>query len=434
MVAGQPIRKADLLIEKNRIAKIAPGISAPGVEVIEADGLLAMPGFVQTHIHLCQTLFRNLANDLELLDWLKKRIWPLEAAHTESSLAISARLGLLELIKSGTTAILDMGSVYRAETILNEVAKAGLRASVGVTFMDEGEDVPEELKRPFAESLNYAEKLAKTWHGAEDGRIRINLAPRFALSCSEDSLRTIAETARELGLMVHTHASENRKEVEQVRISHGMGNVEYYHKLGMTGDHLALAHCIWLSEREIGILAETGTRVLHCPSSNLKLGSGIANIPRYRQRGILCSLGADGAPCNNNLSAFTEMRLAALIQKPIHGPKVLPAREVVQMATSDGARALHWQEDIGTLEEGKKADLILLDLRRPHTEPNLFTEWNDLYAQLVYAASGENVQTVIVDGKVLMQNRKVLTIDEGETLALARKELEQLIGRANLRE
>ncbi len=427
------MRRGDLLIQNGRIVRIGPQKHVPGARELDATGLLLMPGFVQTHIHLCQTLFRNLANDLELLDWLERRIWPLESAHTPASLAASARLGLLELIKSGTTAIQDMGSVYHTEVILNEVVRSGLRASVGVTFMDTGERVPPGLKRPFEESLAYSLELIATWHGRQEDRIRINLAPRFALSCSEKSLVAIGEAARQRGVAVHTHASENRKEVEIVRRNQGMGNVAYYHQVGLTGDNLTLAHCIWLDDEEVEILAETGTRVLHCPSSNLKLGSGIADIPRYLERGVLCSLGADGAPCNNNLSAFTEMRLAGLIQKPLHGPAALPARKIVEMATLDGARALHWDDQIGTLEEGKRADLILLDLNQAHSAPDLFDRWSDPYAAVVYAARPANVKTVIVNGRILMENGKVLTIDEEETLAVARKELQRLLQRAQLR-
>ncbi len=426
------IRKGDILIRDGQIDRLGGEITAAGATVLEATGMVAMPGFVQTHIHLCQTLFRNQANDLELLDWLQKRIWPLEAAHTPASIAISARLGLLELIKSGTTAIQDMGSVTMSETMLQEVERSGMRASVGVTFMDSGDKVPAGLLRPWQETLVHAEGLVRKWHGSGNDRIRINLAPRFALSCSGEAMSEIAERARKLQLTVHTHASENRKEVELIRRQHNLGNVAYYHSLGMTGDNLSLAHCIWLDDEEIDILSETGTRILHCPSSNLKLGSGIADIPAYRKRSILCSLGADGAPCNNNLSAFTEMRLTGLIQKPRYGPAILPAREIVQMATLDGARALHWDHLTGSLEEGKRADLILLSLNMPHTEPFLDSQSEEIYAQIVYAANAENVQTVIIDGEIVMRDRRVLTLDEEETLRRAREELRQLLHRAKI--
>lgn len=419
--------KGDILIENGTIKKIAPTISIKNGETIDATGLVAIPGFIQTHIHLCQTLFRNLANDLELLDWLEKRIWPLEASHSPASLQISARLGILELIKGGTTAILDMGSVHGVEIICEEVEKSGLRASVGLTFMDTPANTPRNLYNPKTETLKYLDKLYRQWHQKRSDRLHLNLAPRFALSCSETLFRDIAEIAREKNLLIHTHASENQKEVALIREKCGLGNVGYYHQLGLTGERLCLAHCIWLDPEEIDILAETGSRVLHCPSSNLKLGSGIADVPQFLQRGILCSLGADGAPCNNNLNMFREMRLASMIQKPRYGPSAMPARTVLEMATLHGAETLHLADRIGTLESGKKADIILLDLHSAHTVPG-----EDLFAQLVYAARPENVHSVFIDGEPVMQNRRVLTIDEKETLQLAEEELHRLLQRVEL--
>ncbi len=419
--------QGDILIENGLIAGLGKNLTSPDAETLSVSGLLAIPGFVQTHVHLCQTLFRNYASDLELLDWLRQRIWPLEAAHTRSSLAASASLGILELIKSGTTTILDFGSLYHTEAILEEVAQSGIRASVGITFMDEGEQVPNGLLRPLAESLAYFEELSGRWSGSGNGRIQLNFSPRFALSCSERTMIDLAERARSNDILLHTHASENRKEVEYIQQRFGLGNVALYHKLGMTGPNLCLAHCIWLDDEEIEILADTRTRVLHCPSANLKLGSGIANIPYYLEKNILCSLGADGPPCNNNLSMFNEMRLAGLIQKPRHGPTSMPAGTLVDMATIRGAETMHLENQIGTLEVGKKADLILLDLKTPHTSPG-----ESVLNQLVYAAQPENVQSVIIDGKFVMRDRLVLTIDEEETMARAEEELQQLLKRAGI--
>ncbi len=425
---GLESETGDILIENGLIRQIGISLTnTANAKIIDAAGMIAIPGFVQTHVHLCQTLFRNIANDLELLDWLEHRIWPLEAAHTPESLAISARLGILELIKSGTTTILDMGSVHNTETIFREVAASGLRACIGITFMDQGKDTPTNLLRPSQDSFIEADHLYQTWHLADLGRLMLNLAPRFALSCTPATLRQIAETAREKKLLVHTHASENRKEVVLIRSEHGLGNVAYYHHLGMTGTNLCLAHCIWLDDEEIAILAETDSRVLHCPTSNLKLGSGIADIPRYLAKGITCSLGADGAPCNNNLNMLQEMRLAGLIQKPHYGASAMPAKILIDLATRQGARAMHLEDQIGTLAVGKKADLILVDLHSAQTSPG-----TDYYAQLVYAAQPENIRTVIIDGELVMENRRVLTIDEPETLCRAEEELRLLLKRANL--
>lgn len=424
--------QGDILIRGSRIAEISPRISAKAAVEIDATGQVVMPGFIQTHIHLCQTLFRNLANDLDLLDWLRKRIWPLEAAHTRESMAASARLGLLELIRSGTTTILDMGSVRFSDILLQEAQKVGIRAFIGITLMEEGEGVPPELKIPPAESLQQFKELAETWNRSPDARQTVHLAPRFALSCRPETFQQAAELARQYGTLVHTHASENRKEVDLVRRQSGLGNVAYYHRLGITGDRLCLAHCIWLDAEEVDILAETGTRVLHCPSANLKLGSGIADIPAYLKKGILCSLGADGAPCNNNLNIFQEMRLAGLIQKPRYGPATLPAKVLVRMATIQGARTLHIDKTAGTLQPGMSADLILVDLSQPETEPSLSWDEDALCAQLVYATPASSVRTVIASGRLLMHERKVLVLDETETVARAREELRYLLQRAQL--
>lgn len=427
LCSDQDGQTGDILIKDGVIGRIDKSIEDKNAETIDATDMVVMPGFVQTHLHLCQTLFKNLANDLELLDWLEQKIWPLEAAHNRSSMSISARLGILELIKSGTTTILDMGSTRYTNSILEEVAKSGLRASVGVTFMDFGPTIPSGLCRPAQDSLSLFDSLYTTWHGSESGRIFMNLAPRFALSCSENVLGQIANLSTEKNILIHTHAAENRKEVALIKQNQNMGNVAYYHRLGMTGENLCLAHCIWLENEEIDILAETGTRIMHCPSSNLKLGSGIANIPDYQKRGILCSLGADGAPCNNNLNMFNEMRLAGLIQKPVHGPKVMPAPTLIKMATLNGAQTMHLEDQIGSLEVGKKADIILIDLNTPHTIPG-----GDFYSQLVYSARAENVDTVFIDGKPVMRNRQILTIDEEDTINRAKEELNLLLRRANL--
>lgn len=417
----------DILIEDGLISRIGKDISEPNAFVLTASNQVAMPGFIQTHIHLCQTLFRNYANGLELLDWLRLRIWPFEAAHTEQSLSISARLGILELIKSGTTAILDFGSVYNTAVILDEVKNSGLRASVGITFMDEGEKVPSGLIRPAKESLREFDDLYRQLSREDSGRIDLSLAPRFALSCSEETLRLLGEKARDENLLLHTHASENQKEVAYIANKFGVGNVLFYHKLGMTGPNLCLAHCIWVDESEIGILADTQTRVLHCPSANLKLGSGIADIPRFLQDDILCSLGSDGAPCNNNHSMLQEMRLAGLIQMPRHGPASMTGSGLVDMATINGARTLHLDKEIGSLEVGKKADVILVDMELPHSAPG-----TEICDQLAFSCQNENIRTVIVDGQILMKDRQVETIDEEETLVLAAREIELLLERAEV--
>jgi len=269
--------------------------------------------------------------------------------------------------------------------------------------------------------------LTTQWHNFADSRITINLTPRFALSCSKQILQELGEISKSEDFLLHTHSSENRHEVAYIRDRFDVGNVMFYHKCGMTGPNLCLAHCIWLDEEEIEILKETDTRVLHCPTANLKLASGIADIPRYLTENILCSIGTDGPPCNNNLNMFTEMRLAGLIQKPKYGPKIMPAKTLVEMATIQGAKTMHLESQIGSLEVGKKADIILLDLKTINCIPG-----SDIFNQLVYSAQTENVRTVLIDGKIIMENRNLLAIDENEAIATAEQELKMLLEKVKL--
>jgi cytosine/adenosine deaminase-related metal-dependent hydrolase len=247
--------------------------------------------------------------------------------------------------------------------------------------------------------------LIERWHGTENGRLRYAFAPRFVLSCSEDLLARTVKEARRRGLIMHTHASENRREVEAVRSACGKDNVEYLESIGMTGSDTVLAHCVWLSDKEETVLRSTGTHVAHCPSSNLKLGSGIARVPELLALGINVALAADGAPCNNNLDGFTEMRLAALIHKVRKGPTTMPAETVLEMATLHGARALGLEDQIGSIEEGKKADLVVVKTSELHAAPQA-----DPISMLVYSLKGSDVEHVFVDGVPRVRNGRVLGI------------------------
>src|SRR5712692_5981316 len=314
------IVRGDLLIRDGRIAEIGNNIKADAAETIDANGCVVLPGFVQTHIHLCQTLFRGAADDLALIDWLKKRVWPMEAAHTPESVRASAKLGVAELIKGGTTCALTMETVRHTEEVLRVVEESGFRATVGKCMMDRGNDVPRELYEETHGSVQESLRVIDEWHGRGDGRIRCCFAPRFAISCTRELLREVAQLARKRGVMIHTHAAENQNECKIVERDTGMRNVAYLDALGISGSHVMLAHCIHLDDEEMATLGRTKTNVAHCPSSNLKLGSGIARVAEMLERGISVSLGADGAACNNRLDMFTEMRTAALLQKGLHGP------------------------------------------------------------------------------------------------------------------
>ena len=422
------IVRGDLLIEGDRIASIGSN-GQTGDTVVDASECVVIPGFVQTHIHLCQTLFRGSADDLALIDWLKKRVWPMEAAHTAGSVAASARLGIAELIKGGTTSALTMETVNHTGEVFRVVEESGFRATVGKCMMDKGDEVPSALQEITSDSIEQSIALLEEWHGKANGRIRYCFAPRFAVSCTRELLEQVGRLARERGVMIHTHASENRTECEMVESETGLRNVAYLNQVGLTGSHVALAHCVHLSNDEIETLLQTKTNVVHCPSSNLKLGSGIAPVAELLERGVSVSLGADGAACNNRLDMFTEMRTAALLQKALHGPEVLPARRALRMATIDGAIAMGLDADIGSIEVGKKADLAVIRLGGIHTSPAA----RDVVSSIVYSAEASDVRSVVVDGRILMNERKLLTLDESEVINRAEVETARLLGRAGLK-
>jgi len=421
------IVQGDLLIRDGLITSIGETGQASDI-VIDAEGCAVLPGFVQTHVHLCQTLFRGAADDLSLLDWLKKRVWPMEAAHTAASIKVSALLGIAELIKGGTTCALTMETVNHTEEVFKVVAESGFRATVGKCMMDKGDDVPAALHEQTETSIEESLALLEKWHAKGDGRIRYCFAPRFALSCTSELLSRVAQLARERKVIVHTHASENKNECALVETETGLRNVVYLDSLGISGRHVVLAHCVHLDAAEFETLAHKQTFVAHCPSSNLKLGSGIADITRMLERGISVSLGADGAACNNRLDMFTEMRSMTLLQKAMRGPEMLPAKQALRIATIGGAQALGLENQIGTLETGKRADVTVVDLNSLHSTP---CPANPVSA-IVYSAQPSDVRTVVIDGQVIMRDRELLTIDERSVVHDAAQELADLITRAGI--
>jgi len=424
MDAANSIVRGELLIVDGRVASVGGSGQAADV-VIDATDCAVIPGFVQTHIHLCQTIFRGAADDLSLIDWLKKRVWPMEAAHSASSVRASARLGIAEMIKGGTTCALTMETVNHTAEVFRVVEETGFRATVGKCMMDKGDEVPAALHEQTAASIEESLELLEAWHGKADGRIRYCFAPRFAVSCTRELLEKVARLARERRVMVHTHASENTTECAMVESETGLRNVAYLDSLGLTGSHVALAHCVHLNDDEIDTLERTKTNVVHCPSSNLKLGSGIAPVARLLDRQVSVSLGADGAACNNRLDMFTEMRTAALLQKAVHGPEVLNANRVLRIATIDGAKAMGLDGEIGSLEAGKRADVAIVRMDGLHSTPA-----PELVSALVYSAQPDDVAAVIIDGRLVMRDRSLLTIDESETVKTANAEAEELVKRA----
>lgn len=420
-----------VLIQDDRIARVSAEITPEETvdEEIDAHGGLLIPGLIQTHVHLCQTLFRGRADDLELLDWLSKRIWPLEGAHDPDSVYYSAQLGIGELFAGGTTSIIDMETVHHTESAFEAIRAAGIRAISGKCMMDWGDDVPATLMEKTEDSLRESVDLLEKWNGAENGRIQYAFTPRFAISCSDALLREVKTLSRQYGVKVHSHASENRGEIAIVEQERKMRNVDYFEHLGLANENLILAHCIWLEPHEMELLAKRQVRIAHCPSCNMKLASGFAKVPELLAGGASVSIGADGAPCNNNLDMFMEMRMAALIHKPGRGPRVLPAKTVFEMATRGGAAAMGLENEIGSLEVGKKADLALVDTRALHFAPNVGI---DPYAQLVYEARGSDVALTVVDGRIVYRDGQLCTMDADDVrkncVRIARQKCAETLG------
>jgi cytosine/adenosine deaminase-related metal-dependent hydrolase len=396
-------------------------------EVYDARNLTLIPGFIQTHVHLSQTLFRGLAEDLPLLDWLRLKIFSFENAHNESSLKITAQLSINELLLGGTTTILDMGTLRYGEIVFKEMIESGIRGFSGKCLIDMNDLFP-SFKSSAKDEIKDITNLAKSFHDTAEGRINYSFSPRFVLSCSEELLKETKEIMKDFpGSMYHTHSSESVDEINEVRRRFHKENIEYFNSIGVLDDHTVLAHCVHTSVNERKMLKDRNTRIAHCPSANLKLGSGIAPIPQYLKEGISVTLGADGAPCNNNLSIFNEMKLASLIQKPVHGAEVMDAKTIFRMATIEGAKALHLQDEVGSIEIGKKADLVLIDL---DSYSNSHTDSDDtVYSDIVFSSTTENVKNVMIDGKWLVKNRESLVYDQRELLSKSKEELIGLMKR-----
>ena len=424
---ARDVVQADVLIGADgAIAALLPaGAPVPaGARVIDAAGCLVTPGLVQAHLHLCQTLFRGLSEERQLLAWLRERIWPLEAAHDAVSLRASARLGIAELLLSGTTALLDMGTVHHTEQLFLAAEESGIRYTGGQALMDRGQGVPPDLMQPTDAALAESDALFTRWDGAAGGRLRYAYAPRFILSCSAALMEAVAERARR-GARVHTHASEQEEELEVVRAEIGRGDLEYLAEIGLTGPWLVLAHCVWLTEAGIDEVARSGTHVTHCPASNLKLASGLAPVRALLDRGINVALGADGAACSNRIDGWRQLWLAALVASARDGAGTLHAREAFEIATLGGARALGLADQIGSVEVGKRADLLVVDAR-PHL-PN-----GDVYTTLVYSCRGADVRTVLVDGRVVVEDGRLLSLDLEAVRQDAVAARDALLGRAGL--
>jgi cytosine/adenosine deaminase-related metal-dependent hydrolase len=417
----------DVLVSGARIAQIGTvEQTPPDTEVVDCSGCYLMPGLVQTHVHLVQTMLRGLAEDLGLLDWLRRYVWPLEAAHDEATVRASVRLGLGELITTGTTTILDMGTTRWGDVVAEELVRSGIRARFGQAMMDTGEGVPANLVENTRASLDSSAALVKRWSKAGAGRIGYAYAPRFALSCTRELLEAVAMLAKMSETLVHTHSNESVDERAAVQAVTGMPPIAYLRQVGIATERTVIAHAVHLDDEELAILRESGSAVTHCPSSNLKLGSGVADVVRLRQARVTVGIGADGAACNNELDGFAEVRLATLLARTLRGQGSLTAADALVMATRDGARAMLLQEEIGTLTVGRRADIVVLDSAR------LAGPGGDAAARIVFGGGSRGVRDVLVDGTFLVRGGAPLLFDPAEVRAKAAEALPALLQRAQV--
>ncbi|MDQ3096945.1 MAG: amidohydrolase family protein [Chloroflexota bacterium] len=421
---GARAERGDVLIVGSRIEDVGRVEPLPDSEIIDASGCYVMPGLVQVHVHLVQTLMRGAAEDLPLLDWLRRRIWPLEAAHDEASLRASVRLGLHELLTTGTTCVLDMGTSHGGDVVAEELASSGIRARFGQAMMDAGDGVPQRLLESTRASLDASAELKKRWDGRGNGRIGYAYAPRFALSCTRELLEAVAALSRMTGTLVHTHSNENADERVLIETATGRAPVAYLEEVGLLSARAVVAHGVHLDDAELRILAETGASIAHCPSSNLKLGSGIADVPRLRAARVTVGLGADGAACSNRLDGFQEARLAALLARSRGSASALSAGDVLLMATRDGARALRL-DDVGSLQAGFRADLVIIDGER-------LAPGGDPATRIVFGGGSRGVRDVLVHGELLVREGRPTRYDPAEVVARANEARSALSARAQV--
>jgi 5-methylthioadenosine/S-adenosylhomocysteine deaminase len=382
-----------------------------GAQMIDARGRLVLPGFINGHTHVPMTLFRGLHDDVTLNDWLYKYIFPAEAKNVnEEFVRWGTRLAAAEQIRAGVTTFADM--YYFEDAVAEETKAAGMRGVLGETFID----FPAPDNKSEAEMLAYTEKFLKRWQG--DALIHAAPAPHSIYTCSKKTLEDAAALARKYHAPILIHVAEMKKEWEDSEKANGMSPVQYLDKIGVLGPDVVAAHCIFVDEADRKLLAERGVGCVHNPSSNMMIASGVSPVPELRGAGVAVGLGTDGpAGSNNDLDLMEEIDLAAKLAKITKmDPLALGAKAVVEMATIDGARALHMEKEIGSIEAGKKADLILISLDEPNAVPMY-----DVYAQIAYALKGSDVETVVIGGRVVMRERKLLTVDEARVLEKARE-------------
>ncbi|PKM76215.1 MAG: N-ethylammeline chlorohydrolase [Firmicutes bacterium HGW-Firmicutes-15] len=403
------IEEGYIVIAGNVIEEVGVGTAPADHYDQRLDGRnqMALPGFINAHTHAAMTLLRGYADDLPLMEWLEKKIWPLEAKLTAEDIYWGTMLAIVEMIKSGTTCFADM--YFFMDEVARAVEQAGIRAVLARGMVGVG---PEN-----EQAITESRELVGKWNGKANGRINFILGPHAPYTCPPDYLKRVMELAEELKVGIHIHLAETAGEFNDMNLMYGKTPVAHLESLGLFQHQVLAAHCVHLSEQDIEILAKYNVGVAHNPESNMKLASGIAPVPEMLKAGIPVALGTDGASSNNNLDMLQEMRTCALLHK-VHtfDPTVIPAYQALQMATTNGAQALRLNAEIGQIKVGMKADIILVKIDEAH-----FIPCYDLVANLVYSGQASDVSTVIIDGKIIMQDRVIKTIDEKEVLAQAKR-------------
>ncbi len=417
-IIGNEIKKGSILLEDNKISSLKDNLNSKDADtVIDGSGKVLIPGLVNTHTHLTMTLMRGLADDLVLDTWLNDHIWPTEANLDGELCYAGAKLACAEMIKSGTTTFNDM--YFYMDHVARAVDESGIRGNISHGMLDMGDE--EKRKAEYKESLRIIDKC----HNTADGRIKVSLGPHAPYTCSTELLSWVRKKASQLGIRIHIHVSETEFEVKNIIDTYQARPFEYLDRIGFLDDDVLVAHAVWPSDSEMEIIKEKDVKISHNPVSNMKLASGVSPVAKMLDKGINVSLGTDGAASNNNLDMLEEMKIAALQQKVnTLDPTVLKADDVFKMATLGGATALGLADEVGTIEVGKKADLVLVDMKSPHLTP-----YRHPISHLVYAAGGGDVDTVICNGQILMQERELLTIDEKVVLEEAEEATRDLMSR-----
>lgn len=422
------------IVDVGKTSEVKPKHKAD--QEFNCSGKLVLPGLIDCHVHLAQALLRGVADDMPLLPWLCSRVWPMQGTYDHEDGRLSALLCCVEMLKSGTTTFIESGlhSRYGFEGIARAVEQVGIRASLSKRMMDvtgyadRPDAIPQSLVESGEATMREAEAMIKRWHGQANNRIHVWFGPRTPGACTVEFYREIAERARELGVGITIHLAEVKQDVEYIQKEFGMTPMQFMEHCGLVGKHVVYAHGVWIPKQDFARLHETGGTVCHCPSSNLKLASGIAPIPGMLKARVNVALGCDGGPSNNTYDLFQEMKLAAILHKGyLLDPEIMPAEIVLEMATLRGARATLWgTELLGSIEPGKLADLVVVDQRRPHLVPV-----RNPVSNLVYAASGSDVDMVVVDGKVVIEGGEVKTVDEQKIVEEAQRrglEIERRLG------